>query len=591
MKRAGVPVVESRAGGTATGRLREVARAFGWALAAILLILALFGAAAWHYRESLVIDAQGRAARLSSLLAEQAARTFEAVDFTLRGFDPLLDGKPAHDPALQALLRKRVAELSFVQGIRVLDASGAVVQSSDATDPRGDDPEPGYFKILAKDPAASIVIGHAAGEVGEGGRSAIPLARSLVAPDGRFAGVIVADIDPMYFSRFFHDLGLGRHAVVSLIEDDGNMLLASTMPVSSDPARTGQDDQAIPVLVRPAERRLLVRLREALQGQITSVHGTEGYPLAVSVGIDKGDLDVVWRKTVAPAFVLVLVIVALIVGLAITVERNRRERAEARHRAMLAQKLEAMGQMTASVSHDFRNILTAMAATVRLLRKRGPDETVLLEAESVIGRGNAMVDQLLAFSRRQDLTVEAADINTLVRQIEGVLRHVAGPDLVVVLDLAENLPACRTDRAQFDAALMNLAVNARQAIQGQGRISITTRLAGAPGAEAPPNGSPACVAVAVADTGCGIDEVTLKHVFEPFFTTKRETGTGLGLAQVYGFMRQIGGDVTVRSTVGSGTTVLLWFPVATKTPSAVLRSGPQVGPATLLPDGMPAHHP
>ena len=135
--------------------------------------------------------------------------------------------------------------------------------------------------------------------------------------------------------------------------------------------------------------------------------------------------------------------------------------------------------------------------------------------------------------------------------LDDVLRHAAGAEVALAFDKAEGLPLCRADGTQFDAALMNLVVNARQAMPGGGRVTVTTRSAGARGVE-----------LTVADTGTGIAPGDLKRVFEPFFTTKAETGTGLGLAQVYGFMRRIGGDVTVASELGVGTTFTLLFPEA-----------------------------
>jgi len=151
-----------------------------------------------------------------------------------------------------------------------------------------------------------------------------------------------------------------------------------------------------------------------------------------------------------------------------------------------------------------------------------------------VERGSRLITQLLAFSKNHEMQVHAASINDLVEDMEHVLRHAAGPDVALVFDKAEGLPFCKADQTQFDAALVNLVVNARQAMPVGGTITISTRLAGNGGVE-----------LRVADTGTGIAPHDLKRVFEPFFTTKADTGTGLGLAQVYGFMRRIGGDATV----------------------------------------------
>ena len=234
--------------------------------------------------------------------------------------------------------------------------------------------------------------------------------------------------------------------------------------------------------------------------------------------------------------------------------RARHERAKAQHRAIVAQKLEAMGQMTASVAHDFRNVLAVLTATTRLLRKKGPEEAFFREAEETIERGNAMVEQLLAFSRRQELQLIDADINVVLVRMEGVLRHFAGPETELIFDLQDNLPRCVIDHTQLDAALMNLVSNSRQAMTDGGKITFKTELQHQATRSA-------YVRLTVSDTGSGVENAALKRMFEPFFTTKA-TGTGLGLAQVQTFMKQIGGDVAAQSVPGCGTSIILCFPIA-----------------------------
>ena len=156
-----------------------------------------------------------------------------------------------------------------------------------------------------------------------------------------------------------------------------------------------------------------------------------------------------------------------------TVERHRIDRAEALRRSIMVQKLEVMGQMTASVAHDFRNILTVLKSAMHLLRKRGPNPAVFAEADATLDRGNAMVDRLLAFSKRHDLEVETVNVNILIASLERSLRHIGGTRLLVI-NLAEPLPSCRIDRVQFDAALTNLMVNAVQATPDGGLITIET---------------------------------------------------------------------------------------------------------------------
>ena len=515
------------------------------ALMVILLGAAIFIAVAWRYHGILMSEAQDRTTRLSFLIAEQVARTFEAADFTLRGFEPLLnEDAPPDSTRIANLLHRRVSELKFVQTIRVLDRHGRVIAASDPGTLSTKDE--GCLAAVTQPGTPEIAVGCSAGDLGAGGRAAIAMARRLMGTTGQPGGAIVADIDPDYFSRFFAGLDLGRNAVVTLTENHGHVLLASTQPLD-------RADPQHPILVRPDERGRLGEVERTSRDAITAVHATEGYPLSVLVGIDRGEVERRWWQVVVPTLGLTLATGALLFTFALNLERQRRERAQALRRAAVARNLEAMGQMTASVAHDFRNVLTALQATLRLIGKRGPEAALLGEGAATLVRGNAMVDRLLAVSRRQEVRPETHDVNALVTDLATTLRHVAGPEITLTLDLAPTLPPCRLDRVQFDAALMNLVVNARQAMPGSGTVTVTSRPAMADAFGA---------VVAVRDVGCGIDAATLKRVFEPFFTTKARTGTGLGLAQVQGFMEEINGRVTIDSIVGVGTTVSLHLPGA-----------------------------
>jgi two-component system NtrC family sensor kinase len=519
-------------------------RTYGVLSLAITISLAIFGAFSWRHYETLVSDAKMETSRYSLLLAEQATRTFEAVDFTLRGIEPLLERDIApHDLTVQALLRRRASELGFIQNIRVLDPQGNEVQQSNSFGSGTNGAKLNFFIELAQALPQSVVIGPTEESIGHE-HPGIPVARRLSKPDGSFDGVIVADVDPNHFALFFRALDLGPGAVVRLTQDGGRLILASTLGTSVTPAG--------PVITKQHGFESLERSPEQT---ISAVHQTEGYPLAVTVSVDRDELRSKWLDIVIPSFFVLALIDALFAGIVMVIARSRSERAKAQQRAIVAQKLEAIGQTTASIAHDFRNILAVITATLRLLRRRGPDEALLREAEATLERGNAMIEQLLAFSRRQDLRVTAADINALLRQIGGVLRHIAGPDITLAFKLQDPIPLCKLDHTQFDAALMNLVSNAREAMLSGGRVEFETRVAHAKEAD-----TPASVILEVSDNGCGIDEASSRRVFEPFFTTK-QTGTGLGLAQVYGFMQQIGGDVTIRSAPGAGTSISLYFPV------------------------------
>lgn len=518
----------------------------------LCVALLLVAAVLWQYRSSIYKDAQTRGATLAFLLAEQTTRTFQAVDLTLAGLEPSYQGGTlqAHSPAFEKLLAQRVDEIDFIHALYVVDSNGRVTQTSGANgDVVSDGAARPYFAEFERDPKLKFLIGQPLFSRPGRRLSAIPVMRRLARADGGFDGMMVASVEPKYFSDFYRNLDLGRRSSIDLYQDNGSILLAST---SEDASIDAVPPMAwAPTFDLASTLGNLHSSGAESQRRLIAFHRATGYPLVVAVGIDLADLRIRWWRVATPTMVATAAIVLMAGALANLVVRRLDERRRARNRAVTMQKLEALGQMTASVSHDFRNLLTVMTSTLRLVRKRGPDEAVLLAAEEAVERGSRLITQLLAFSKNHEMQVHAASINGLVEDMEHVLRHAAGPDVALVFDKAEGLPFCKADQTQFDAALVNLVVNARQAMPVGGTITISTRLAGDGGVE-----------LRVADTGTGIAPHDLKRVFEPFFTTKADTGTGLGLAQVYGFMRRIGGDATVSSAAGSGTTFTLLFPRA-----------------------------
>ncbi|WP_309089913.1 ATP-binding protein [Phenylobacterium sp.] len=252
-----------------------------------------------------------------------------------------------------------------------------------------------------------------------------------------------------------------------------------------------------------------------------------------------------------------------------TLEERVRERTselEAAHEALRqAQKMEAIGQLTGGIAHDFNNLLTVIRGSVDLLRRPDlPEGRRLRYVEAIADtadRAAKLTGQLLAFARRQALTPQTFDAAARVRGIAEMLRTVLGAR--VLLEIEDGGPAfIRADPAQFETALVNMAVNARDAMDGEGRLTIrTTRLD--PSASSPALTECPCVAIEVSDTGHGIAPDDLQRVFEPFFTTKEVgRGTGLGLSQVYGFTRQSGGRVEVRSEPGQGASFTMLLPSA-----------------------------
>jgi signal transduction histidine kinase len=225
-----------------------------------------------------------------------------------------------------------------------------------------------------------------------------------------------------------------------------------------------------------------------------------------------------------------------------------------------AQRIAALGEMTGGIAHDFRNILAVIEAGLRLAERNIADPTearaCLARARDGVERGLQLTSQLLTFAKQQELEPRPCDVNDLLRSFELLLKYAAGPGVHITLELSSVIPKCLVDPPQFSAAVLNLVVNARDAMPEGGEVRISTALSEAGSSK------PACfVRVRVKDNGQGMPEDVLQRIFDPLFTTKGEKGTGLGLPHVCAFMRLVGGHVEVTSEPTEGSTFDLLFPV------------------------------
>ena len=257
--------------------------------------------------------------------------------------------------------------------------------------------------------------------------------------------------------------------------------------------------------------------------------------------------------------------------LAVIRDISERRRAEATLRQKeeelrQAQKMEAVGKLAGGVAHDFNNLLTAIGGySEMMLMSLGPKDPLRGDVEEIKRASRRAADltrQLLAFSRKQVLQPQILDLNAVVLGMDKMLRRLIGADVELVTVFEPGLASVKADRSQIEQVILNLAVNARDAMTRGGKLTLKTANI-EPGTVAVPAGVSNSVMLAVSDTGCGMDAETQAHIFEPFFTTKQQgKGTGLGLSTVYGVIEQSGGRISVESELLQGTTFRIYLPQA-----------------------------
>jgi signal transduction histidine kinase/ActR/RegA family two-component response regulator len=268
-------------------------------------------------------------------------------------------------------------------------------------------------------------------------------------------------------------------------------------------------------------------------------------------------------------------------------EIAERERAQAA--LVQAQKIEAMGQLTGGIAHDFNNLLTVISGNLDMIQRRALDEKTVRQAgfaAQAADRAAKLTQQLLAFSRSQRLDLKPVNINALLARMSDLLERTIGNEVGIEMHFARSVPWALADANQLELAVLNLAINARDAMSDGGVITISSSLEKSNGSESDKSFG----VISVCDTGTGIPNELIEKVFDPFFTTKPVgKGTGLGLSQVYGIARQSGGTVKLQSSVGQGSTVSIWLPLTAPTGEVGVESaaddrlfGPESGERILV---------
>jgi signal transduction histidine kinase/CheY-like chemotaxis protein len=275
--------------------------------------------------------------------------------------------------------------------------------------------------------------------------------------------------------------------------------------------------------------------------------------------------------------------------------RDQRTLAQAQEALVQTQKLEAMGQLTGGVAHDFNNLLTPILGALDLLKRRGVgserDQRLIQGALESAERARTLVHRLLAFARRQPLQAVAVDVGGLVEGMADLIVSAVGPTVQVTLHVANQRLMAKADRHQLEMAILNLAVNARDAMDGSGELTISVDGERIEGAQPQGLNPGHYVRLCISDTGKGMDETTRARAIEPFFSTKGVgQGTGLGLSMAHGLALQLGGALTIESKPGEGARIKIWLPqtleseITNDRSAQIVVSPPRAGHVLLVDD-------
>ncbi|HTY67768.1 MAG TPA: ATP-binding protein [Alphaproteobacteria bacterium] len=549
---------------------------FGFLLAgAVLGPVALFAVGAWQSHAQLYEQAEETAKRQAAGFAEHAEKTLQSAELVIEQANQRISGLSWDEirtsrPLWEDLSRldKQVPE---VDAIFVVDAKGiGALTTRVFPSPPVDFSQRDYFKAQLRDGLGTYLGGSVTGLISHHAIFNMSVRRQSAA--GGFDGVVGVSISD-YFERFYGRDLMPDGFAVSLVHDSGE-ILAQYPP--------GQAARAEPI--PPSPSGLFTDADPASGGQrIVAFQRLASYPAYVAISVADTSIRNAWLRYVVRWGALAGVSAVALLGLALIAlswmrreadavarqqetyaslieEERRRKHAEAA--LVETRKLEALGQLTGGVAHDFNNLLQALGGNLRLALSRTADERVrraLDGCERTVERGQALVQKLLAFARRQPLQYEVFDANARLEALRELL-HQSAPLVALKIVTAPDLWPVESDAGQLDLAILNLVVNARDSITHvEGVVTVETSNVILNGAAGELDGP--FVAVKVTDNGAGIPPEALQRVWEPFFTTKPAgKGTGLGLSMVYGFARQSGGGVSIESEVGRGTTVTIYLP-------------------------------
>ncbi len=471
--------------------------------------------------------------------------------------------------AINSYIIRQQARIPELYGLRMTNAKGDVAYGMDLA-PGVNVADRDYFIRPSNDLKVGLFISKPV-FARTTGKWVINFARRFNRPDGSFAGVVFGMITLEDFARMFSRINVGKHGAIMLFDSDLGVIARYPEPQGIGSTIGKKFTSAeIRGLFERNQTSATYRAHGTIDDieRIFSYRKIAAYPLYVQVGLAKSDYLGEWHNEIVKMLALVALFFLVVLCLAWLLYRYITEHKKLEAQLIQSQKMESVGLLAGGIAHDFNNILSGMMGYVTLLQMKSkegdPARQYLNQLLSLTERAAALTRSLLAFSRKQILDIRPTNLNDIVGMVGKLLSRVIGEDIELNLKPSDKDVVVNADAGQIEQALMNLATNARDAMPEGGTLTVSTgpfemdnhfinmHGYGKPGKYA---------LLIVQDTGMGIDEETRKKIFEPFFTTKgADKGTGLGLAMVYGTIKQHDGYINVYSEEGKGTTFKIYLP-------------------------------
>ncbi|HEX5508543.1 MAG TPA: ATP-binding protein [Pseudolabrys sp.] len=554
-------------------------------VASLVLPALLFSFAAWvSYRNTEKV-ADERIERSLDILHEHALKVFQTVERTFAEIQEILRGTTDigianNEAALHERLKKIVDAMPQLRGIAIISRDGhALVTSNSFPVPKDTTfADRDYFQAQKDKIAGTYISDIHHPRMGGLDAYFFTLSHRRTLPDGTFDGVISVAVLPTYFEKFYARMAHSEGDYLAMVRSDGGFL--ARFPVPHDRAtKLGANSEFLRDISNGIDHAIFtVHSQVDYVDRRIGYRKLTGFPVYVAAGTTQSAIRAEWLTYMSSHLIFGVPVTALLFTvLWIALRRTRRLYEEAERREVAegalrqAQRLEALGQMTGGVAHDFNNLLMVVNGSVRRLRSELTDKKYVRLLDMIATatqRGENLTRQLLTFSRRQTLTPEVIDLSQRLPMLKELLARSLRGDIEIKVEVPDEICAVRIDPGEFELAILNLAINAKDAMESGGTLSIRAKPVTLKGEASADSLRGEFVAIRIADTGAGIPSELLPRVFEPFFTTKEVgKGTGLGLSQVYGFAKQSGGTATISSAEARGTAVTLYLPRSQETPS------------------------